>query len=46
MTIILVIFWLLTAVFNIRAVWQGKVMWPGKDEDKDMWNLGWGKLSA
>ncbi|KAI5367880.1 Putative transporter protein SLAC1/Mae1/ Ssu1/TehA [Septoria linicola] len=45
-TILLVIMWLFTAVSNVRAVWQGKVMWPGKDEDKDMWQLGWGKFSA
>lgn len=38
--------WLITAVAHILALWQGKIMWPGKDEDKDMSNLGWGKFSA
>ncbi|CAK3967771.1 Malic acid transport [Lecanosticta acicola] len=46
LTIILVILWLITAVSHIRAVYYGKIMWPGKDEDKDMKNFGWGKYSA
>jgi hypothetical protein len=46
LTILLVIMWLITAVAHIRALWAGKIMWPGKDEDKDMQNLGWGKFSA
>jgi len=45
-TIFLVIMWLITAVAHIQAFWRGKIMWPGKDEDKDMANLGWGKFSA
>jgi len=38
--------WLITAVAHIHALLKGKIMWPGKDEDKDMQNLGWGKFSA
>lgn len=45
LTILLVIFWLITAVSHIRALLKGKIMWPGKDEDKDM-PMGWGKYSA
>lgn len=45
LTILLVIFWLITAVAHIRALLQGKIMWPGKDEDKDM-PMDWGKYSA
>ncbi len=33
LTILLVIFWLFVAVANIMAVWQKKILWPGKDED-------------
>jgi len=33
LTIILVIFWLFTAVAHIKAVWEGTILWPGKDED-------------
>lgn len=36
MTVGLVIAWLVTAYFCIIAVAKGKVLWPGKDEDKDM----------
>lgn len=46
LTIFLVIMWLITAVAHIQALWRGKIMWPGKDEDKDMQSLGWGKFSA
>jgi tellurite resistance protein TehA-like permease len=42
LTILLVIMWFVTAGFCIRAVWQGDVMWPGKDEDKSMERLAWG----
>ncbi|KAI8942426.1 hypothetical protein NX059_000498 [Plenodomus lindquistii] len=42
LTILLVIMWLVTAVFCIRAVWLGDVLWPGKDEDKTMAGLAWG----
>ncbi|OAL42944.1 C4-dicarboxylate transporter/malic acid transport protein [Pyrenochaeta sp. DS3sAY3a] len=34
MTILLVAIWLLSCVACIRAVWQGKIAWPGQDEDK------------
>jgi hypothetical protein len=37
--------WFVCAIAHIRAIWLGKVMWPGKDEDKDV-NMGWGKFSA
>lgn len=35
----------------MHAVWNGAIMWPGKDEDKDMVDrnmhtMGWGKFSA
>lgn len=33
LTILLVSAWLVVAVFNIKAVIEGSVMWPGKDED-------------
>jgi tellurite resistance protein TehA-like permease len=36
MTILLVAIWLVCIVGCVRAVWQGKIVWPGKDEDKDM----------
>lgn len=42
LTIILVVLWFIVAAFNIRAVYQGDVMWPGKDEDKSMERLAWG----
>ncbi|CAG5163850.1 uncharacterized protein ALTATR162_LOCUS6561 [Alternaria atra] len=42
LTILLVIMWLVTAVFCIRAVYLGQVLWPGKDEDKTMARLAWG----
>jgi len=45
LTILLVFFWFITAVAHIRSLLQGKIMWPGKDEDKDM-PMGWGKYSA
>lgn len=46
LTIMLVIMWIVCFVANINAVVHGRIMWPGKDEDKDMWNLGWGRFSA
>ncbi|KAM0716473.1 hypothetical protein Q7P37_007918 [Cladosporium fusiforme] len=46
MTVMLVVTWFITAVAHIRALCKGKIMWPGKDEDKDMPNLGWGSSSA
>jgi tellurite resistance protein TehA-like permease len=42
LTILLVVMWCVTAGFCVRAVWQGDVMWPGKDEDKTMERLAWG----
>ncbi|KAF2829313.1 hypothetical protein CC86DRAFT_368343 [Ophiobolus disseminans] len=42
LTILLVVMWFITAAFCIRALWQGDVMWPGKDEDKTMERLAWG----
>jgi C4-dicarboxylate transporter/malic acid transport protein len=35
-TIGLVAIWLVGAVGCIRAVWTGNIVWPGKDEDKDV----------
>ncbi|KAF2725751.1 hypothetical protein K431DRAFT_259392 [Polychaeton citri CBS 116435] len=46
LTILLVILWLVTAVFHVVAFAKGDIMWPGKDEDKDMKGLRWGKYSA
>lgn len=34
-TAILIVMWLLVAIMNIRAVWRGDVLWPGKDEDME-----------
>lgn len=45
LTLLLVILWLITAVAHIQAGFRGKIMWPGKDEDKDQ-PLGWGRYSA
>ncbi|KAL6161257.1 hypothetical protein ACJQWK_08532 [Exserohilum turcicum] len=42
LTLLLVIMWLVTAAFCMRAVFLGQVMWPGKDEDKTMARLAWG----
>lgn len=42
LTVMLVVLWFMTAAFCVRAVWQGDVMWPGKDEDKSMERLAWG----
>ncbi|KAH7085883.1 voltage-dependent anion channel [Paraphoma chrysanthemicola] len=35
-TIMLVMIWLVSIVGCVRAVWQSKIIWPGRDEDKDM----------
>jgi len=35
MTVILVAAWLVVAGFCVRAVVQGKVLWPGMDEDEE-----------
>lgn len=42
LTILLVLMWFITAIFCVRAVYRGEVMWPGKDEDKTMKRIGWG----
>ncbi|KAH4201686.1 hypothetical protein HBI26_191750 [Parastagonospora nodorum] len=36
LTILLVTMWLISAIACIRAVWTGQIVWPGKDEDKDV----------
>lgn len=36
LTVLLVIMWFVVAIANIRAVWQRKILWPGKDEDADV----------
>lgn len=46
LTIMLVILWFNTAFFCIRAVWRGDLLWPGKDEDKTMKGIRWGKHGA
>jgi len=35
MTIILVGVWLFVGSMHARAVWQKRILWPGKDEDHD-----------
>lgn len=45
MTIILVILWLIVAVGHIRAVWRQDILWPGKDEDKDIEGITWGRFA-
>lgn len=45
LTIMLVVLWLVVAVFNIKALWQGTILWPGKDEDKDMKAIRWGRAA-
>lgn len=42
LTLLLVIMWLLTAAFCLRALFLGQIMWPGKDEDKTMAKVEWG----
>lgn len=46
LTIALVIMWLITAVAHIRALWLGRLLWPGKDEDKTMKGIRWGAYAA
>lgn len=36
MTVLLVVLWIVVATANVKAVWQRRIMWPGKDEDQDM----------
>ncbi|KAK5097341.1 hypothetical protein LTR24_002210 [Lithohypha guttulata] len=45
LTIMLVVLWLVVAVFNIKALWQGSILWPGKDEDKDIKGISWGRAA-
>ncbi|EFQ93613.1 hypothetical protein PTNB73_00874 [Pyrenophora teres f. teres] len=35
MTVLLVVIWIVSAVACVRAVWNGSIVWPGRDEDKD-----------
>lgn len=35
MTILLCLAWLWVASLNVRAVWQGQILWPNKDEDME-----------
>lgn len=46
LTVMLVVMWLLVAVLCIKAVWKGEMLWPGKDEDKTMEGIGWGRYGA
>ncbi|KAH9845285.1 Malic acid transport protein [Teratosphaeria destructans] len=46
LTILLVIMWLVVAAANIKAVIEGRILWPGKDEDKDMKGIRWGRQVA
>ncbi|KAF1969678.1 hypothetical protein BU23DRAFT_582565 [Bimuria novae-zelandiae CBS 107.79] len=46
LTIMLVAMWLFVAASCIRAVWIGGLLWPGKDEDKTMKEIGWGRHGA
>jgi tellurite resistance protein TehA-like permease len=43
LTILLVLAWLCVALCCVRALWTGQVLWPGKDEDKDMQGICWGR---
>lgn len=36
LTVLLVAIWMVSLVGCTRAVWLGKIAWPGKDEDKDL----------
>ncbi|KAF2770870.1 hypothetical protein EJ03DRAFT_388638 [Teratosphaeria nubilosa] len=46
LTILLVIVWLVVAAATIKAVIEGRILWPGKDEDKDMKGIRWGRQVA
>ena len=50
LTILLVMLWIMTACANIRAVYRGEVLWPGKAEDSSMKHRGvavrWGAHAA
>jgi C4-dicarboxylate transporter/malic acid transport protein len=34
-SIVLVILWFFVSILNVRAVLQGEILWPGKDEDME-----------
>jgi tellurite resistance protein TehA-like permease len=36
LTVFLVAIWLVSLVGCSRAVWTNRIVWPGKDEDKDL----------
>ena len=40
MTIVLVVIWLFTLVSLVKAVWIRQIIWPRRDGDKDMRDLG------
>lgn len=46
LTIGLVIMWFVTSFMCVRAVWRGDLLWPGKDEDKTMQGIRWGRHGA
>ena len=46
LTVLLVIAWFIATSAHVRAVWKGDIMWPGKDEDKDMKGIRWGRYAA
>jgi C4-dicarboxylate transporter/malic acid transport protein len=35
MTVLVVLVWMFVFVSHMKAVWQHKILWPGRDEDKD-----------
>ena len=45
MTILLVLLWIVVAVFHIRAVWRRDILWTGKDEDKNISDITWGRFA-
>ena len=46
LTIMLVVMWLVVATLCMKAVWKGELLWPGKDEDKTMKGIRWGRHGA
>lgn len=46
LTIMLVAMWLIVAALCIKSVWIGSLLWPGKDEDKTMVGIRWGRHGA
>ena len=45
-TVLLIVFWFIVAFGHIKAVWTRQILWPGKDEDKDMKGIRWGRQVA